>query len=158
MYRGTKKIAVITFVVYLCLVTAAFAQINWVTANQATVGWDGVDQDVDGDPPPPGTHVEYKVYLVNKITDPDKTNPVEVAQTADNQATLTLSKGSFIVGLSTVHVDDSTGEVFSESTNFSWSDIPSHCADVDGDGVGDPFGFRLFAAFPSPRGMQPVSP
>ena len=126
MYRGTKKIAVITFVIYLCLVSAAWAQINWVTANQATVEWDAVSVDVDGDPVPGGTHAEYKVWMVNKITDPNKTNPVELTQTVNTQYTVTLNaKGSYLIGLSTVHIETSTGEVLGESQTLSWSDIPA---------------------------------
>ena len=97
--------------------------------------------------------------MVNKITDPNKTNPVELTQTVNTQYTVTLNaKGSYLIGLSTVHIETSTGEVLGESQTLSWSDIPADCADTDGDGVGDPFGIRLFAALPSPKGMHPASP
>jgi len=142
-----KKLIVLIVILGLLLVpTLSPAQIGWVTANQATVQWDAVTADVDGDPIPAGTHVEYEVWLVNKVTDPGKTNPAKVATTTATEFTITLGvKGQYLVGVLAAHVEDGTNEKLAEST-IAWSDIPDDCQDMNGDGTGDPFGIRFFAA------------
>jgi len=136
-----KRHRVLAFAIALVffLTSPAFA-FTWVTANQATVQWDAVTTDVDGDPLTAGTHAEYKVFLVNKITDPGKTNPAEVVQTDLLEFTITLNtKGQYLVGVKTVQIEDSTGDLLAESA-MSWSDIPADCQG------GVDFGLRFFAA------------
>jgi hypothetical protein len=155
MKKWTKVAAAIMVIVFLS-VQPAWA-IKWVTANQATVQWDAITADSDGDPLPAGTHVEYKVFMANAITDPNHTNPSEVGQTAQTEYTITLGvKGSYHVGVKALHIEDGTGEQLAESV-FAWSDNPDDCQDTDGDGTGDPFGIRFFAALPSTKiGPKPV--
>lgn len=133
--------------------------LNWHTANQATVAWDAITADIDGDPIPAGFEVRYKVYLVNAATDPGKANPAEISTAGgilETQLTFTLAaKGKYYVGVRAYQVDSTTGEEVAESA-FAWSDNPTDCADVDGDGTGDDFGIRYYVALAAPGGMRPV--
>lgn len=150
-----KVVSLITVLIFLA-VQPAWA-ITWVTANQSTVQWDAVTADIDGDPIAPGTHVEYKVFMANAITDPGHANPSEVAQVTATEHTITLGvKGSYHVGVQALHIEDGTNEQLAESS-VAWSDDPASTQDVDGDGNGDPFGIRFFAALPSTKiGPKPV--
>lgn len=130
--------------------------IEWVTANQATVMWDAITADSDGDPLTAGTHVEYEVWLANKATDPNKANPSKITDPPITATELTITlnqKGSYVVGVKALHIEDSSGSQLAESV-FAWSDNPADCADTDGDGVGNDFGIRFFAALPSTK-LQP---
>lgn len=138
----------------LLVATAAWA-VDWYTANQASVAWDAVTTDANGDPiPGTGERITYVVYLANAQTDPNKTNPVEVGSTQDTQMTITLgTKGSFYVGTKSVlEADDGAGgwTVASES-EVVWSDDPQA---VQG---GVTFGIRFYPAPSAPGGLRPVT-
>lgn len=149
MKRIWKIAALLTALIFTA-VQPAWA-ITWVTANQATIQWDAITADVDGDPIPAGTHVEYKVFLANKLTDPNKTNPAELGQITGTEYTITLGvKGQYVAGVKAVHVEDNTNLALAES-DFAWSDNPADCADTDGDGTGNDFGIRFFAALPTTK-------
>ncbi|MGW8177732.1 MAG: hypothetical protein ACWGQW_02890 [bacterium] len=149
MKLGWKIVALAMALVFFSVQSAM--AITWVTANQATVQWDAVTADVDGDPIPAGTHVEYKVWLANKLTDPNKSNPVELTQTTATEFTITLNtKGQYVIGVNAIHIEDNTSLELAVS-DFAWSDNPDNCADTDGDGVGNDFGIRFFAALPTTK-------
>lgn len=137
----------------LLLASTAYAQFNWVTANQGTFQWDAVITDGDGDPVPAGTHVEYQSNYVNSLADPIKANPILVEQTTALQSTITFpGKGRFWVGVTAHLVDDGSGEIL-QTSDFAWSDVPANCKD------GNTFGFQIFAAMPTPGGLViPPSP
>ena len=90
----------LTLVCLLVMVTAAFA-LTFYNSNQPTLAWDAVTTDVDGDAI---TGVTYRLYLVNADTDPNKTNPVVVADNINELTeTITLgTKGRFYVGVSAI--------------------------------------------------------
>lgn len=83
----------------LFFVPQTFAQtLPFHNANQVTVGWNAVTQDVDGEPLT--STVFYKLWLVNADTDPEKNNAVEVWTGEELQATITLGiKGRYFVGV-----------------------------------------------------------
>lgn len=138
---------------FVSLIAAnANAQFNWVTANQGTFGWDEVTHDIDGDPPPPGTHVEYTSYYVNSLADPEKTNPVSIERTTLLQTTVTFpGKGRYWVGVVTNLVDDASGEIL-DTSDFAWSNVPEDCEN------GQTFGFQIMGVFSMPGGLKVPAP
>ena len=82
----------------------AWADVVFYNSNQATLEWNVVATDVDGDPI---TGVTYRLYLSNADTDPNKSNPViAVDNIIEISATVTLgTKGRFFVGVSAL-LDD----------------------------------------------------
>jgi len=111
---------------FLVFAPVALAEVgNWHVANQTTVAWDAVTVLSDGSPLPTGDTIEYKIYLANSVTDPSKTNPVEVGRTAALQFTITLgTEGRFLVGFQSIRI--SGGADVGESV-IAWSDDPAAC-------------------------------
>lgn len=106
----------------LCLiVTPAFAA--WHVANQTTVAWDAVTQDVDGNTITDGA-VTYNIYLTNAKTDPDKTNPVKIAEgITDTQYTITLNtRGFYVPGVTAVLTMDVDGETITNESEMIYLD------------------------------------
>ena len=102
-----KKLFGIIALLIVFVAAPVWAQdVVWHNANQVTVGWDAVTQDIDGDPI---TGVTYEVLLANADTDPSKTNPVVVAETDLLEATLTMTKGRYFVGVRAVYLDMMSG-------------------------------------------------
>jgi len=92
--------------------------------NTPTLAWDAVTTDIDGDPI---TGVTYKLYLANADTDPNKVNPVVVAEIAGLTTTINLNtKGRFFVGVQACLGD--------QSSVINW-----------GDEIEDQEGVELFA-------------
>jgi len=102
-----KKLSLIIVCILAMVAMASFAnaEVTFHNANEVTVAWDAVTTDVDGDPVT-GT-VQYRIYLANADTDPDKTNPIIVLDNiTDVSAIITLSvKGRFFIGVQAV-LDD----------------------------------------------------
>lgn len=120
----------ILFLIYSA--TYIYADVTFYNSKQVTLTWDVVTEDVDGDQI---TGVTYRLYLVNANTDPDKSNPVVVAETVDNIETITLTKGRYYVG-----VQACLGDLISD---INWGDESMYQ-----DGV-EIFGLR-FAVSPKP--------
>ncbi len=141
-------------ILFLLLVFVMLCGFTWTTANQATVQWDAITADTDGDPIPTGFEVKYKVFLANRATDPDKTNPAEITGAGGisaTQFTITLNtKGQYIVGVKAYMVESATSEEVAES-NFAWSDNPADCYN------NQDFGIRYFAGLGTLGGMRPVT-
>jgi len=149
-----KKLAAMLLMIpfILCYVVTPAMALTWVTANQSTVSWDAVTQDVDGDPIPTGFHMEYNVYLANSATDPGKANPAKVGTTNQTQYTITLNtKGTYFVGVTSFLAEDATSQPVVPESNFAWSDNPADCKD------GVDFGIRFFAAMAAPTNLRNVS-
>ena len=114
----------LTLVAYLCL---AFATISmaagWHVANQTTIGWDAVTQDIDGNTITDGV-ITYNVYLTNAKTDPGKTNPVKIADGITNtQYTITLNTRIFSVpGVTAVFTMDVDGEIITNESDIIYLD------------------------------------
>ncbi len=81
--------------------------------------------------------IEYRVYLANALTDPDKTNPTEIGITVETTYVITLNtEGKFFVGLQTLRmISDRT---FITESVIGWSDDPEIVKD------GAIFGLRYF--------------
>ena len=109
----------------------------WHNANQVTVGWTVVTQDIDGDVI---TGVTYEVLLANADTDPSKTNPVVVAETDLLEATLTMTKGRYYVGVRAVYLD--------MKGSINWGDELENQEDV---GL---IGLRFAVSPKPPRGLH----
>ena len=121
---------------FMLVATLAWAQ-PWHTANQVTVAWDAVTTDENGQPlDMTEATVAYKLYLVNARTDPNKTNPVELAQVAETTYTLTLgTEGRYYFGVAAVRVTVDEGNVVG-AASIAWSD--------DTTLTDSPFGLRYF--------------
>ena len=97
------------WIVALCAVllvfSYAYADVIFHNTNQASVTWDAVTTDIDGDPI---TGVTYRLYLANADTDPNKTNPVIIQDgITDTNAVITLNtKGRFYAGVSALYEGD----------------------------------------------------
>jgi len=94
---------------------------QWVTANQATIAWDAVTDSIDGTPLPAGEKIRFIVYLSNADTDPNKTNPAEIATTEAKQHVVTLNvEGRFFVGVRSERFRIDNGAILSSSV-IAWS-------------------------------------
>ena len=115
-----KLIISIILLLVLVMVPAANAEVVFHNANQATVAWDAVTSDIDGDPI---SGVTYRIYLASE-TDPMKSDPfVAVDNITNLSATITLTKGRFFVGIQAV-CEDLVSEI-------NWGDEIEHQADVE---------------------------
>jgi len=117
------------FLVSIC--ATAHSQ-EWITANQFTITWDVVTELSDGTPFPEGDIIEYRLWLSNAVTDPDKTSPVEVAVIPVNTYVLTMGvEGRYFVGLQTIRKitigADGEERVIGESV-IGWTDDPEIAA------------------------------
>ena len=110
------------FMVGFCLVFSvgmAHAQ-TWYNVNQFTCSWDIVTTDVDGDPLPVDGVLHYRLFLANADTDPTKTNPVQVSDTTDLTATITVGvKGRYYIGIKAVWIYTDNSELESA---INWAD------------------------------------
>ncbi len=143
-----KRLTVILAIFLVLFAGIALAQ-TWHTANQATVAWDAVTTIDNGDPLPPTDTIEYVVYLANAVTDPNKTNPVEVARTTNTQQLITLNvEGQYFVGCKAIRKIADGTEV-GESV-VAWSDDPQYVQN------GETFGLRYFMPPSAPNQLRPV--
>ena len=144
-----KKFGIIFLVLFLTFsMTALSLGQEWHTANQITITWDAVTEMQGGVVIPETDLIEYRVYLVNAVTDPDKTNPAEVDITGDTSYVITLvNEGQYFVGLQTIR-KLADGEVIGESI-IGWSDDPAIASD------GHTFGIRHFLPPLVPTGLRP---
>lgn len=143
-----KKISTMIMVLLLALPLSALAQ-EWHTLNQATLTWAAVTNLSNGDPIPESDIIEYRVWLSNAITDPDKVNPVEIGVTAEDVYVITLNtEGRFFVGLQTIRKRQQGAEVvvLGESV-IGWTDDPDIAIN------GEIFGLQYFLPPDCPRGV-----
>jgi len=130
-----KLLAVLAMV--LLFTVPALADVPFHNANQATLSWDAVTTDVDGDPI---TGVTYKLWLANADTDPNKSNAVEVWDGAETQATITLGvKARYYVGVQ-AWLDDLHSII-------NWAD------EIEGQEDADLFGLRYAVPPHGPRSL-----
>lgn len=136
-----KEFFIITIIVLLTFIASIFSfaeEPMWYTANEKTVEWDAVTETVDGDPIPADQTVKYFVYLVNAITDPNKTELIRVGSTKTLSKTITLDTvGRFFVGVKAVTM---SGEDIVGESVVAWSDDSQY---VSEDGI---FGLQCFSS------------
>lgn len=147
-----SKLSTIFLVLALTFTGVVFAQ-EWHTTNQITVVWDAVTEMQGGAVIPETDIIEYRVYLANAITDPDKMNPAEIDITGELSYTITLTgEGHYFVGLQTIRkiLVGSNGDesVVGESV-IGWTDDPAIVLD------GHTFGIRHFLPPMVPIGLRP---
>lgn len=127
---------VLAIIVFL-LLCASVSRGESVTANQATVAWDAVTTNEDGNVVPP-EEISYKVYARSKPL----LEPVFVGSTQEASYTFTFDQEAvWIVGAQTVRTID--GQVVGES-DISWSDNPERTAS------GEPIYIMYFKSPASP--------
>jgi hypothetical protein len=132
-YRARMPKQAIGMIVAFCLVMAgcvavmgmlcnAYGQ-EWHAANQATVAWDAVTLLANGNPVPPGDVIDYKIYLANAVTDPDKATPALIQEgIAETQYTITLNaEGKYFVGFQAARKVEGVEVGVS---GITWSDDP----------------------------------
>ena len=99
-----KLILAITFTLIFSSLCLALTFHN---GKQPTLTWNAVTTDVDGDPV---TGITYKLYLINKSSGSDRSNPTQVAETSDTQTTITLTKGIYYIGVQAC-LDDLSSDI-----------------------------------------------
>jgi hypothetical protein len=155
MMSKFKKWRMVWALAAVLLAATSVWALDWYTANQATVAWDAVTTDVNGDPVPgTGERITYVVYLANSQTDPDKSNPVEVGSTQDTQLVITLgTKGSYYMGVKSVVEagNDTDGWTVASESEVAWSDDPQYAQG------GVTFGLRFYPAPSVPGGLRPIT-
>ena len=144
----TMRVQLAVAIVITAFAAIAFASLNWHTTNQATIAWDAITELSDGSPIPSIDKIEYVVHLANSVTDPNKTNPVEVWRGDETQATITLNtEGQYYVGIQAVRKREDS--IIATST-IGWSDNPQICLD------GNTFGIQFFLPPKSPVNLRPA--
>jgi hypothetical protein len=132
----------------------AGAQVGqWLPANQATMEWDAVTKDADGNLIP-AAEIQYKTVYVNEA-DTAKAAPVTLGVTTGTSQVFTFQgEGRFILGVQAervVNVAPSGSPpslvVVSQSA-ISWSDNPSVCQDQK------TFGISRYAAPAAAAGLR----
>jgi hypothetical protein len=144
-----KKIVMAMVLAMMLVFTGtAMAQVdNWHIANQATVGWNAVTLLDNGEPIPATDTVRYVVLMSNAITDPNKTNPVELGTTDALEYVITLNtEGRYLVGIKSERLVE--GTKVAEST-VAWSDDPAAVKD------GKTFGLTYFRPPQAVGGIGP---
>jgi len=140
------RVATLTLAGLFLILSVAAAQ-EWVTTNQVTISWDAVTTLANGDPIPENNLIEYTVYLVNAVSDPDKEHPIEVGTVNDTECTVALAEeGRYFVGAKTIR-KLADGTVVNESV-IGWSDDPAIAYE------GKPFGLQYFLPPEAPTGLR----
>ncbi|MBV6343790.1 hypothetical protein [Candidatus Magnetobacterium casense] len=134
-----KKILLVLVCLFL-MVGVANAQ-SWITANQATVGWDAVAPVATGDV------IKYQVYT--RVGTSGAGSPVGGEITATQTAITFNVEGRYFVGVKAIRYP--LGETVGiPSVTTSWSNDASVCA------AAGPFGIVYFAAPPVVQGLRNV--
>lgn len=96
-----KKLIIFALLFSVVFSGFAFAETNWHTANQTTIG---IVHDLAGIP---ADQVKYNIYLANSETDPNKENPAKIGVADTNEYLITLNtEGRYFVGTSAFRVID----------------------------------------------------
>jgi len=145
-----NKLGVIFLVLFFSFTAVTLGQ-EWHTVNQATITWSEVTGSEGGIPFPETDVIEYRVWLSNAVTDPDKTNPVEVGITEETMFVVTLNvEGRYFVGLQTMRSilmgPDDEKKLVGES-RIGWSDEPEIALD------GNIFGLQHYLSWLPPHGV-----
>jgi len=146
-----KRIIICLALLIVLLITVnTMAVDQWNTTNQATLAWTHDPGNIAF----AGERFTNVVYLANYDTDPGKTNPVEVARTPNEQATVTIGiKGRYLAGIKVIlevlEPDGVTWTQVNESV-MNWSDDPI------GNENSTTFGIRFYPAPNAPGRFRPM--
>jgi len=142
-----KVRSLVCLAVMLALILTPAYAVEWKTVNQATIAWDPVTTNIDGDPIPAEHTIKYRVFLANATTDPNKENPVQLGETDQTQYLITLNvEGRYIAGVQSVRYDEN-GTELAVSPDINWSD-------VNGAATPNPFGFVRWIPPSSPGNLR----
>jgi hypothetical protein len=145
--KRSKCLAILLFTIAIFGFLSLAQSQEWHTANQATITWDAVTELQGGIAIPEDDIIEYRVYLVNALTDPDKENPAEIGTTAEIIYVITLNvEGKYFVGLQTIR-KSADGICIGESI-IGWADDPVIAAN------GAIFGLQYFLPPDVPHGVR----
>jgi hypothetical protein len=133
---------VLSLVIGLAFARTADA-LEWVSTNQATIGWDATTLNESGDSFPPNDVIGYKVYTKKVPSDSE----IEVGETTNLQYTLLfVEEGKYVAGVRTVRTPE--GETIPILSDITWSDSTDVVA------VPDPFGFVYYVRPSAPKGLS----
>ena len=141
-----KKILVLLFAFLFIGFAVPANAIEWTVANQATVAWDAVTQNVDGETFPVGDVILYRLYIKKDGTAGDG---AFAGETAALEFTLTFpTEGKWLAGAKAIRkpVADPTEIIESE---MIWSDS------TDVVYVPVPFGFIYYVKPGKVKGIGP---
>ncbi|RKY08634.1 MAG: hypothetical protein DRP56_03785 [Planctomycetota bacterium] len=151
MVKKGSTMKIMALLVLLLLPGFIFAQDDWHTANQATVGWDAVTTLENGDPVPPNDTVTYKVYLRDYNTGDETLLTTDGNGISETQYTITFdNEGLYIAGVSAVRLPE--GETDPLESTICWSDMPD-CVDSGGG----TFGIKFFHVVSTPHGLRIIN-
>jgi len=135
-----KRLIMAIIISCLLFAVPAFGEVTFHNANEATVEWSAVTTDVDGDLITQA--VQYRIYLANANTDPDKASPTLIVDGLTGLSyTVTLeTKGRYFVGASAFDGED-------ESV-INWAD------EIENQGDNPLFGLRWKVSPHTPKNIK----
>lgn len=144
-----KKILVLIFSFLLIGFAGTAQAIDWTVANQATVAWDAVTQNVDGEPFPAGDVISYRIYVKKNGAAGDG---ILAGETKALEFTITFpTEGKWLAGAKAIRKPaDNPEEIIESEMLWSDSDDIIH--------VPIPFGFMFYKPPKSAGGFGKKNP
>jgi len=139
-----KKLWFVIFLLFFGIANIASSE-TWHKANQITIGWDVVTNNVDGDPIPVEDIIKYNVYIKDKKTSTETL----MTETDVNQVILSFTdEGFYYIGVQAArYIPDDTEPILS---TISWSSDVSVCLD------GVTFGVRYHVPPGGPQNIKTI--
>jgi len=127
-----KRIFMVCLTTLILFVAVNATAVEWVAADQKTIGWDPVLTLATGETIPAGDAIVYHVYI-KRAGQAEKS--MVASNLATTQYTITLDQeGRFFIGIQAVRVYTVDGQDLTSESEIAWSDIPENC------GAGGDFG------------------
>lgn len=145
--KKSRLFKIFTLAMVLFFLMATVATAAWTTTNSATVHWNEVTENKDGDPIDPIFETRYGVHLANALTDPNIENPTELAEVTDLSYLVTLNaQGRYWFGVQCrLYLDDA----LALESSISWSNDPTKTQS------GEEIGLQYFTISPKdPEGLS----
>lgn len=138
-----KLLTLIVLAITLFTAPAAMGQVEWVTANQVTIGWDAANTTESGGTIPATDAISYRVYT-KRLPNGEE---VVVGETAELTYTITFTvEGRYIAGVKTLRVPE--GETVIYESPITWSNSEDPVA------VPNPFAFVYYESPSAPAGLS----
>jgi len=120
-----KRIFLFFLMLSVLFVAGNAMAVEWVAADQKTIGWDPVSTLATGETIPAGDAIVYRVYIKR---DGQAEGTMIANSVTATQYTLTLDQeGRFFVGIQSVRVYTVDGQDLMSESEIAWSDIPANC-------------------------------
>jgi len=137
-----EVVIIITLAVLLVVIGSVEAQ-TWITANQATIGWDASTTLTSGAAVPPADLVKYQAWTKRGADAPVKVGSEITAL----QTTITFSaEGRYLMGVQAIRYP--AGETVGQPSTITWSDSTDVVA------VPSRFGIVYFLATRNPGNFR----